>query len=145
MTKRNEVMFQEGGHLYVYFTYGMHYCCNIVTEKEGKARAVLLRAIEPVLGIDRMLRNRGRKGKKVRDSDIANGPAKLCESFGISRTENGADLLGNDIFIAKGVKISQWNIRSSPRIGIREATDKKWRFYLRGNEFVSKVPKPKKK
>jgi DNA-3-methyladenine glycosylase len=153
-TKRNEVMFLEGGHLYVYFTYGMHYCCNVVTEKKGIGHAVLLRAIEPVEGIERMMKNR----KKNRSNGIiknrsdgvledwrnekmvnlTNGPAKLCQAFGVARTQNGTDLLGDEIFITNRPKIPNSKIGQSTRIGIRNGKEKLWRFYIKENPFVSR-------
>ena len=135
-TKRNEVMFKKGGHLYVYFTYGMHFCANVVTEKEGVGHAVLLRAIEPVEGIELMRKNRGFSTDKP-DKNLTNGPAKLCEAFGIAREENGTDLLGRKIFMTTGESIPKSSIVASQRIGIRKATEKKWRFYIKGNDFVS--------
>ena len=133
-TKRNEVMFRSGGHLYVYFTYGMHFCANIVTEEEGVGHAVLLRAVEPVNGIETMRKMRGKNGAGV---NVSNGPAKLCEAFNIKRKENGTDLLSSEIFITAGERISTSDITSSARIGIRKAVEKRWRFYMRGNKFVS--------
>ena len=135
-TKRNEVMFKKGGHLYVYFTYGMHFCANVVTEKEGIGHAVLLRAIEPVEGLELMRRNRGYSTDES-DKNLTNGPAKMCEAYGIGREENGTDLLGDKIFITTGESITKSGIAASQRIGIRKATDKKWRFYIKGNDFVS--------
>lgn len=136
-TKRNEVMFKEGGHLYVYFTYGMHFCANVVTEKEGIGHAVLLRAIEPVEGIELMRKNRGFSTDKP-DKNLTNGPAKLCEAFGIAREENGTDLLGNKIFFTAGESISNNRIMVSRRIGIKRAIEKKWRFYIKDNDNISK-------
>ena len=135
MTKRNEVMFRTGGHLYVYFTYGMHFCCNVVTEEEGKGRAVLLRAVVPIEGIDLMEKNRGSEFP-----ELTNGPAKLCQAFGIKREQNGADLLGDLIFLSRGEHVPASEIASGPRIGIKSGRGKKWRFYIRGNPFVSKKP-----
>ena len=135
-TRRNEVMFRTGGHLYVYFTYGMHYCANIVTEREGTGHAVLLRAIEPVAGIEIMEKNRGRGALQLHK--LTNGPAKLCKAFGIARAENGTNLLGNDVFIAAGEPESGSRIGVSPRIGIRKAVEKKWRFFIKENTSVSK-------
>lgn len=137
-TKRNEVMFKEGGHLYVYFTYGMHFCANVVTEQEGIGHAVLLRAIEPIKGIDLMRKNRGFTTSQL-DKNLANGPAKLCEAFGIAHNENGIDLLDDEIFITAGESISRNRIVASQRIGIRKAAEKKWRFYIKGNNFVSVI------
>jgi DNA-3-methyladenine glycosylase len=141
-TKRNEVMFERGGNLYVYFTYGMHFCCNVVTEEKGKGRAVLLRAVEPVGGIDLMARHRGLEDISDGSAQgsllqLTNGPAKLCEAFRIRREQNGADLLGREIFIARGDAVRRGQIVSGPRIGIKSGKEKRWRFCLRGNPFVS--------
>lgn len=139
-TQRNEVMFRKGGHLYVYFTYGMHFCSNVVTEEEGIGHAVLLRAIEPITGIEIMQDNRGlaKTGGAALSLNLTNGPAKLCKALQIARAENGTDLLGNEIFIAAGERIPQHGIRTSTRIGIRNAVEKRWRFYIKGNPWVSK-------
>jgi len=134
-TMRNEVMFWEGGHLYVYFTYGMHFCANVVTQREGVAEAVLIRGIEPVRGIETMRRLRGRR---VKDKDLTNGPAKFCEAFGIKRAENGLSLLGDEIYLVRGEPVKKSLIGVSTRIGIRTGTDKKWRFFVKGNPWVSK-------
>lgn len=139
ITKRNEVMFRQGGHLYVYFTYGMHFCANVVTEKSGKGRAVLIRAIEPVEGIKFMMKNRKMRG----DVNLTNGPAKFCEAFMINRSHNGISLLGNNIFITKGRSIKNSQIISAKRIGIKNGTEKPWRFYIKDNIFVSKTKKPR--
>ena len=141
-TKRNEVMFWVGGHLYVYFTYGMHYCCNVVTEKDGKGRAVLIRAIEPIENIQIMKTLRGFK-----DTDklfnLTNGPAKVCKALAIGIKENGISLQGNEIWIGEETainKISNLNfkIKSSTRIGITNGKELEWRFYIDNNPFVSK-------
>lgn len=136
-TKRNEVMFKEGGHLYVYFTYGMHFCCNVVTEEEGKGRAVLLRAVEPIKGTEEMRKNRCFDADRKDYWNLTNGPAKLCEAFGIEREMNGTDLLGRTIFLTKGEKVLRSKIRSSTRIGVKNGADKKWRFYMKVNAFLS--------
>jgi DNA-3-methyladenine glycosylase len=135
-TKRNEVMFREGGHLYVYFTYGMHFCANVVTEEEGVGHAVLLRAVEPVEGVNVMLRMRGRNIGDLKN--LTNGPAKLCQAFGMAREANGTDLLGNNIYLTEGESIQKTRITISRRIGIRNAMEKKWRFYIQGNDYVSR-------
>ncbi|HLX13352.1 MAG TPA: DNA-3-methyladenine glycosylase [Bacteroidota bacterium] len=135
-TPRNSVMFREGGLLYVYFTYGMHYCSNVVTEAKGIPRAVLLRAVEPVAGIDTMRTLRG--FDDTNDKNLTNGPAKLCKAMGIERPENGTDLLGNEIYITKGDPVPRSRILSSTRIGINVGKEKKWRFYIKGNPFVSR-------
>jgi DNA-3-methyladenine glycosylase len=137
-TPRNEVMFHEGGHLYVYFTYGMHFCANIVTEHEGIGRAVLIRAVEPIEGVEIMRRHRSMKsGKDGSIIQLTNGPAKFCQAFGIARPQNGTDLTEDRIFIAKGETTAASEIGVSPRIGIRNAMENKWRFYLKANAFVS--------
>ncbi|MBI3004534.1 MAG: DNA-3-methyladenine glycosylase [Ignavibacteriales bacterium] len=135
-TKRNEVMFWEGGHLYVYFTYGMHFCANVVTRNEGIGEAVLLRAVEPVKGIGTMQRNR--RKSRLETKKLTSGPAKFCQAFGITQKENGTDLMGNTIFIANGEKIARSQIGSSTRIGINVAMEKKWRFFVKGNVWVSR-------
>jgi len=135
MTRRNKIMYLSGGHIYVYFTYGMHYCFNVVTEKEGFPAAVLIRAVEPIEGIELM--------KKLRGTDeiynLTNGPAKFCQAFGIDISLNGASLLGDEIFIVESTDNFKFKIGRSPRIGIRSGLDKKWRFFIAGNPFVSKV------
>lgn len=136
-TKRNEVMFKEGGHLYVYFTYGMHFCCNVVTEEEGKGRAVLLRAVEPLESIEVMKRNRSFDADRKDYWNLSNGPAKLCEAFGIQREMNGIDLTGDELFLMDGETINRSAIGTSSRIGIRDGKEKKWRFFARGNPFAS--------
>ena len=133
-TNRNEVMFWKGGHLYVYFTYGMHYCANVVTGDPQIARAVLLRAVEPVEGIAFMKKHRG---KEIEKSMLTNGPAKSCQAFGIDRKDNGVDLLGNVIYIAQGEAIPRTAVLSSPRIGITRAIHHRWRFYVKDNPWVS--------
>lgn len=137
-TKRNEVMFRQGGHLYVYFTYGMHFCANVVTRKEGVGEAVLIRAVEPVGGVEVMRKNRGFTRDGTDYWNVTNGPAKLCEAFGIQREQNRIDLLGDEIFIARGVVVPKSVIASSTRIGIKRATDRRWRFFVEGNRFVSR-------
>ena len=141
-TRRNEVMFGVGGHLYVYFTYGMHFCANVVTGKKDVGEAVLIRAIEPLDGIDLMKRNRGftdvrhlQGGKHL--YTLTNGPAKLCEAIGIDREDNGTDLCGDKIFLIEG-ESPKSVVGTSTRIGITRGKGKKWRFFLRGNEWVSK-------
>ncbi len=135
-TERNAVMFWRGGHLYVYFTYGMHFCANVVTGEAGVGHAVLIRAVEPVSGIAGMKRRRN-GGHKA--EDLTNGPAKFCQAFGIARKENGTDLLGNTIRIAAGEPVRPSLIVSATRIGIRLAADKRWRYYIKGNAFVSRL------
>jgi DNA-3-methyladenine glycosylase len=131
-TMRNEVMFGDGGLAYVYFTYGNHYCVNVVTEAEGIGNAVLIRAVEPVYGVERMKKNRG-----VNDIyNLASGPGKLTQAFEIDKSLNGADLTGDEIFIVEN-EIKYNNILRSGRVGITKNTEKKLRFYSSQNPFVS--------
>jgi DNA-3-methyladenine glycosylase len=136
-TPRNEVMFAEGGHLYVYFTYGMHFCANVVTGGAGIGHAVLLRAVEPVEGIARMARRRGMKPSAI--SELCNGPAKLSQAFGLGRQQNGLDLCGDSIWIERrDPPLEDSMIGTSTRVGISTATEHKWRFLVKGNLFVSR-------
>lgn len=139
-TERNKVMFEEGGRAYVYFTYGMHFCFNVVTERGGYPAAVLIRAVEPIDGIEEMMKNRGFMTDENDKIRLTNGPAKFCEAFGITREINGIDLTGDELFITNGENIKSSEIAVSERIGIRNGKGKKWRFYVRGNRFVSSFP-----
>lgn len=139
-TKRNEVMFRQGGLLYVYFTYGMHFCCNVVTGKENDGCAVLIRGIEPLTGISEMALNRfGRKDLTAKEKiNLTNGPAKITQAFGIKREDNGKDLTGTEIFILDSGRIPDKNISVSKRIGIKKSVDLPWRFYISDNPYISK-------
>jgi DNA-3-methyladenine glycosylase len=138
-TKRTEVMFGEGGRLYVYFTYGMHWLMNVVTGKEGTAEAVLLRAVEPVEGIDQMMANRGGKGLRL----LTSGPARLTQALGIDGSPNRADLCGDLVWIEdRGDRVEPSQIAVTKRIGVAYAKDwkdRELRFYLAGSPFVSKA------
>ncbi|NWG27978.1 MAG: DNA-3-methyladenine glycosylase [Ignavibacteriaceae bacterium] len=140
ITKRNEVMFESGGFLYVYFTYGAHHCCNVVTGKKGEGTAVLIRAVEPVSGLEKMIKNRfGRKLKNDKEIfNLTTGPGKVCQAFGIDRTHSGIDLTGNKIFILDGKKISSKEIGISKRIGITRSVDLPWRFFIKNNPYLSR-------
>ena len=123
VTKRNEVMFGPPGHLYVYFTYGMHFCANVVTSLEGRGAAVLLRAVEPIAGLDVMSRRRSGR------PDLADGPAKLCQAFGIDRDHDGVDLLtGDGIGLFDDGTPPPANPLVGPRVGITKAVDVPWRW-----------------
>jgi len=140
-TKRNDVMFWEGGHVYVYFTYGMHFCANVVTGNEGTGEAVLIRAVEPLVGIELMTKNRFPNLQSLNHQsfiNLTNGPAKFCKAFGLARQENGLDLLGSEISITDGEPISPKLMKRSQRIGIQRGTEKKWRFFINGNPWVSR-------
>jgi DNA-3-methyladenine glycosylase len=140
ITKRNEIMFNEGGYLYVYFTYGAHHCCNVVTGKKGQGTAVLIRAVEPVSGIDVMIKNRfGRKLKNDKEIfNLTSGPGKVCKAFSIDRSHSGSDLTGENIFILDGRRIQKKEIGISKRVGITRSTDLPWRFFIKNNPYLSR-------
>lgn len=135
---RNEAMYLEGGHAYVYFTYGMHFCMNVVTAEEGVAEAVLLRAAMPVRGIERIRTNRP---KAKNEFGLMNGPGKLCQALEIGREQNGASLRQPGFFIsARDVEVADEDIAVTPRIGVdyaAEAAHWPLRFLLAGNRYVS--------
>jgi DNA-3-methyladenine glycosylase len=139
-TKRNEVMFSEGGFLYVYFSYGAHFCANVVVGPKDKGIAVLIRALEPIEGIDMMIKNRfGRKLENDKEKySLTNGPGKLCKAFGINRSHNGVDLTGNEIFVLDQPKLKSKEVGVSKRIGITRSVDLQWRFFIKDNPFVSR-------
>jgi len=133
MTPRNRVMFGPPGHAYIYFTYGMYHCLNLVTEKEGFPAAVLIRAVEPEEGIESMIKRRKTKNIK----NLTSGPGKLCQALGLDRSRNGEDLCSEKIWVEdRGEKTE--TIESASRIGITSGTNRKWRFYIRANQFVSR-------
>ncbi len=123
-TERTAVMFGPAGHLYVYFTYGMHYCCNIVVGEDGYGAAVLLRALEPLDGLDVMRERRGGRP----DAELTNGPAKLCQAFGIDRGLSGHDLHQPPLRLLPGEPVAMGDVLATPRIGISQAKDVPWRF-----------------
>ncbi|HUP43977.1 MAG TPA: DNA-3-methyladenine glycosylase [Thermoanaerobaculia bacterium] len=135
---RNASMYLHGGHAYVYFTYGMHWCLNVVTQEAGTAEAVLIRAVEPLEGIEAM---RKRRPKAKRDSDLTNGPGKLCMAMEVDRAIDGDRLDGERIYItARDMEIGGDDVVVTPRIGIEgsgEAAAWPLRFLLRGNRYVS--------
>lgn len=137
-TPRTEVMFGRHGHLYVYFTYGMHYCCNIVTGPDGHGAAVLIRAVEPLEGQDAMSElRRGRSGH-----ELTNGPAKFCQAFAIDRSMNGHDLAKAPLRLKLPGKFPFYEtdqIVTTTRVGISRGQDVPWRFYAGGNPWVSKL------
>jgi len=141
-TKRNDVMFWQGGHLYVYFTYGMHYCANVVTEREGIGEAVLIRAVEPIAGIETMIKNRfpSRAISLQILRQLTNGPAKFCEAFGLTKQHNGDDLVSSDsgIFITEDPSRQRFSIAKSERIGIRNGKERLWRFFIKDSEWLSR-------
>jgi DNA-3-methyladenine glycosylase len=135
---RNESMYLEGGHAYVYFTYGMHWCMNVVTQEADLAEAVLLRAAEPVRGIETM---RVRRPKAKKDHELMNGPGKICMALDIDKRFDGASLRGDQLWLApRDIEVPEEDIAVSPRIGIDNSGDAAaWplRFFIRGNRNVS--------
>ena len=126
MTARNKVMFGAPGHAYVYFIYGMYFCMNVVTEAEGHASAVLLRAIDPVRNVE----------------ERGCGPGLLCRAMSIDKRLNGHDLLSDDFFIAAPARSEVFKIVTRPRIGVdyaRHWAKRHLRFYIRGNACVSRI------
>ena len=135
-TARNEVMFGPAGHLYVYFTYGMHFCANAVCGEVGTSSAVLLRALAPLEGLDQM---REARPAAKRDKDLCSGPAKLCQAFGIDREQDGADLVdGDDVRILDDGVPPPAEPGVSPRIGITLAVDEPWRWFVPGDPNLSR-------
>jgi len=134
-TPRTEVMFGPPGFLYVYFTYGMHYCMNIVTGPAGEGSAVLIRALEPLAGQARMSENR----RGLAGVQLTNGPAKSCQALAIDKRYNGHDLRRAPLQLQLGPPLPPEQITVGPRIGISQAKDKPWRFYITGNPYVSKT------
>ena len=132
-TKRNDAMFKAAGHLYVYFTYGMHYCCNVVCGDEGFGSGVLVRAVEPIEGVEVMEERRGRAGL-----ELSNGPGKACQALGIDTSWSGHDLSRAPIRLMKQPQLSDDQIVSGVRIGISKAVHELRRYYIADNPYVSK-------
>lgn len=136
-TNRTEVMFGPPGHAYVYFTYGMHHCMNVVTGSTGEGSAVLLRAAEPVEGLEEMARRRGTNDPRA----LCSGPGRLCQALGIDRAENGLDLVrGRLLWLLEGAPVAPSTINVGPRVGITSGTERPWRFSVQGDRFVSRAP-----
>lgn len=133
LTPRNAVMFGPAGRLYVYFTYGMHHCCNVVCGPEGAASAVLLRAGEVVAGLE-VARSR-RPG--VADHLLARGPANLCRALGIDLSHNGSLLDSSPVHLELGESPRADQVRTGPRVGLRGAPDRPWRHWIQGDPTVS--------
>ncbi len=133
-TPRTEVMFGPAGHLYVYFTYGMHYCMNIVTGEVGEGSAVLIRAVEPLAGQELMSLNR----HGLTGTQLTNGPAKVCQALAIDKTWNGHDMHKAPLILQVQPAIDPQNIVVTTRVGISRDVHRAWRFYIRGSGFVSR-------
>jgi DNA-3-methyladenine glycosylase len=134
-TPRNQLMFGEAGHLYVYFSYGMHWCANIVTGAEGEPAAVLLRAGRVISGTGLA---RKRRGERITDRHLARGPACMAQALGIDAAVKGADVLGESpLTLASGRDVSAKEISTGPRVGVRLAADVPWRFWVTADPTVS--------
>jgi DNA-3-methyladenine glycosylase len=131
-TRRTEVMFGPPGRLYVYFTYGMHHCANVVCGPDGTASAVLLRAGEVIEGVEAA---RDRRGKHP-DRDLARGPARLCSALALDLADNGLDLTGGALTL--GRPVAPERVSTGPRVGLRQAPDRPWRFWLTDEPTVSR-------
>ena len=135
LTERNRVMFGEAGHLYVYFTYGMHWCANIVTGEPGQGWGLLLRAGRVVAGVDLA---RERRGPRVSDRNLARGPACLAQALGIDQTLAGMDVFaGSPLALEPGRRVAKAAVETGPRVGVRLAPDVPWRFWIAGEPTVS--------
>ena len=137
-TPRTETMYLPGGHAYVYFTYGMHYCFNIVTSRVNEPEAVLIRAVEPLEGLSEMKNCRTVKLEK----DLTNGPAKLCQALQIDKNLSGISLMGSSIYIEKGADVDVQRVVVDKRVGLSPYSDSyDWllRFYIKNNPYVSVV------
>jgi DNA-3-methyladenine glycosylase len=133
-TARTKVMFGPPGHIYVYFTYGMHWCFNITAEEEGIGSAVLIRALEPTRGIDLMKKRRG----KEHESELCSGPSKLVQAMGINKSDYGKRIDSGEFRLNPRAEAANLDIGNGPRIGIKKAVNKPWRFWLENNSFVSR-------
>lgn len=144
-TERNEVMYGPPGYAYVYIIYGMYDCMNVVVEEVGKPQAVLIRAVEPVKGQEKMAQLRFGKAygelAKQQIKGLTNGPGKLCMALNITRKQNGQDLLGDKIYILEDEVQHKFQMVETTRINIdyaEEAVHYPWRFYIKDNPYVSK-------
>ncbi|HVN27421.1 MAG TPA: DNA-3-methyladenine glycosylase [Candidatus Binataceae bacterium] len=141
LTKRTTAMFGPPGHAYVYFLYGMHWAMNIVTTAEGKPHAVLIRALEPLRGLELMAR---RRRKPATSRELTNGPGKLTEALAITGADYGRDLCGDELFLEQDNVDTRGRIGRSARINVDYAAEwaaLPWRFYEKGNRYVSVAPR----
>ena len=137
MTERTRVLFGPPGHAYVYLNYGIHECLNFVTEPSGRPGCVLIRALEPLLGLEQMRR---RRPKASDDRDLASGPGKLTQAMGISRAAHyGVDITKGALRVRRQRRRESLETGASPRIGISAARDLPLRFFVRGNQHVSRA------
>lgn len=134
-TERNRTMFGPPGRLYVYFTYGMHHCLNVVTGPAGVGAAVLLRAGEPLEGLEAMAERRGTRDPRL----LCSGPGRLAQALGLTREHDGADLVrGPDVRLLEGEPVLDERVVATTRVGINHGTERPWRFLVAGDPFVSR-------
>ena len=136
-TKRTETMFSIGGTVYIFFVYGMYFQFNVVVGEKDSPHAILIRAIEPIDGVEVMRERRG----AMKDKNLTSGPGKLCIALGVDKTFNGADLLSEKVWLEEFKTFSDAEISKGKRIGIdyaEEFAEKPWRFWLKNNDFVSR-------
>jgi len=139
-TPRNRAMFGLPGHAYIYYTYGMHHCLNVVTGEAGVASAVLIRALEPIEGLASMARRRG----GVTRERLARGPACVARALGLTGADDGTDLTCGPLWLpAVPPRRGGWRVARGPRIGISRAVGRRWRFFLAGHPCVSGRPVPR--
>ena len=136
-TRRTEPLYGPAGNAYVYFIYGMHWCINAVTRAEGLPSAVLIRALEPLEGLELM---RLRRSRARSDRDLTNGPGKLCAALGVDSRMNGLSLQRRPVVIRAGEPVSDDDVEVTPRIGISVAAEWPLRYFVRDNPFVSRAP-----
>jgi DNA-3-methyladenine glycosylase len=133
-TARNGVMFGPAGHLYVYFTYGMHHCANVVTGLVGEGSAVLLRAAEPLEGLEVMTANRGVLDPRL----LCAGPGRLAQAFGLGREQDGLDLVRDRlVHLRSGERVPARRVARSTRVGVRVGVEARWRYFERASAYVS--------
>jgi len=138
ITPRTRVIFGPPGHAYVYFIYGMYQCLNLICEPDGTAGCVLVRAIEPLAGVE-IMRNRRPSARKI--EDLASGPGKLALALAISLQHNGADVTRGSLVVREPTEKRRFEIRTTARIGISQCVDAPLRFLIAGNRCVSKTPR----
>jgi DNA-3-methyladenine glycosylase len=138
-TKRTAPMFKKGGHSYIYLIYGMYYCLNVVTAAENNPHAVLIRAVEPLKGLNYIKENRQIKSSKI--ENLTNGPGKLSQALKINKNLDGCNLIESDFLYIIDTETEEFEIENSPRINIdyaEEYKDKKWRFFIKNNKYISR-------
>jgi DNA-3-methyladenine glycosylase len=134
MTPRNSVMFGPPGYAYVYIIYGIYHCFNVVTARENVGEAVLIRALEPLEGIPLMQARRGKEKLK----DLCRGPAMLVQAMGISRDNNGGDIVGGSLVVRRGEPVGGDSVVTTTRVGIRQGAELPLRFYIKGSNYISR-------